>query len=566
MITKIIIRNFKMFEEVEVDLGDTVVFVGPNDSGKTTALQALSLWNIGLQRWLEKHGQKGYKPKKRTGVAINRYELLNMPVPSTRLLWRDLHTQAQTKKIRIDIIVEGVSEGESWRCGLEFDYPNSETIYCRPLRTSEEDKPERMVIPFESSPVVTAFLPPMSGLAPNELRLDEGAINVRLGEGRTAEVLRNLCYQIFQERDNWNRLSSAISSLFPVSINEPLYNPNRGEVTLTYREKSGIEFDISSAGRGFQQTLLLLSYLYRKPSSVLLLDEPDAHLEILRQREIYGLLSDVARSIGSQLIIATHSEVLLNEAADKDLVIAFVGKPHPMKKTDKVKKALRDIRWDDYYQAEQTGWVLYLEGSSDLAMLKAFAEKLDHPLKDYLKLAFTHYVSNLPQKAVKHFHGLREAKSDLVGVALFDHLDSDLPERFNQRYLHGLMWEKREFENYFCNEKVLLAYAAKGRPDDLFEEAAQNRRIDAMNDSIKEITQALYTLGKGNPWVDDIKVSDEVINPLFEKYFSKLSLPKMEKGSFYKLIEYLDKDDVSQEVIDKLDAILEVAKRATPLG
>jgi hypothetical protein len=37
----------------------------------------------------------------------------------------------------------------------------------------------------------------MSGLAANETRLDPGAISVRLGEGRTAEVLRNLCYLAF---------------------------------------------------------------------------------------------------------------------------------------------------------------------------------------------------------------------------------------------------------------------------------------------------------------------------------------------------------------------------------
>lgn len=44
MLTKLTIRNFKRFGEVEVELGSPVVFIGPNDSGKTTALQALALW------------------------------------------------------------------------------------------------------------------------------------------------------------------------------------------------------------------------------------------------------------------------------------------------------------------------------------------------------------------------------------------------------------------------------------------------------------------------------------------------------------------------------------------
>ena len=48
MLTKLIIGNFKRFGEVEIELGSPVVFIGPNNSGKTSAMQALALWDIGL--------------------------------------------------------------------------------------------------------------------------------------------------------------------------------------------------------------------------------------------------------------------------------------------------------------------------------------------------------------------------------------------------------------------------------------------------------------------------------------------------------------------------------------
>ena len=51
MLTRIRIRNFKRFEDSEIELGKAVLLIGPNNSGKTTALQALSLWDIGLRRW-----------------------------------------------------------------------------------------------------------------------------------------------------------------------------------------------------------------------------------------------------------------------------------------------------------------------------------------------------------------------------------------------------------------------------------------------------------------------------------------------------------------------------------
>ncbi|MDE0648330.1 MAG: AAA family ATPase [Cyanobacteria bacterium MAG IRC4_bin_6] len=43
MLTKLRARNFKCFEDVEIALGNPVVLVGPNNSGKATVLQALAL-------------------------------------------------------------------------------------------------------------------------------------------------------------------------------------------------------------------------------------------------------------------------------------------------------------------------------------------------------------------------------------------------------------------------------------------------------------------------------------------------------------------------------------------
>src|SRR5882724_4454784 len=231
MLTKLKIRNFKRFGSIEVELGNPVVFIGPNNSGKTSALQALALWDMGLRRWNEKRKGKA-TPERRPGVTVNRRDLIAVPVPDANLLWRNLHVRdvqrsegkPETKNVRIEIVVEGVTEDASWTCGLEFDYANDESLYCRPLRASEEHGAARLLIPEQAGKVQIAFLPPMSGLAANETRLDPGAINVRVGEGRTAEVLRNLCYRTFDEdRKNWDNLNRYIRSLFGVELEPPQY-------------------------------------------------------------------------------------------------------------------------------------------------------------------------------------------------------------------------------------------------------------------------------------------------------------------------------------------------------
>jgi energy-coupling factor transporter ATP-binding protein EcfA2 len=570
MLTKLTIRNFKLFEEVEIELGERVVFIGPNNAGKTSALQALALWDLGAKRWLEKRGS-GPLPEKRPGVTINRRDLIAVPVPSAKLLWRNLHVReggrdegkVRTQNVLIEICVEGVHQGKTWTCGLEFDYANEESIYCRPVRTSNG---QRMEVPEHLASLPLAYLPPMSGLVSQETRLDMGAINVRLGEGRTAEVLRNLCWQVLKSDngpEKWRAIAEQIEALFGVKLNEPRYIKERGEIVMDYRTRDGTTLDLSASGRGQQQTLLLLAHMAANPGAVLLLDEPDAHLEILRQRQIYQVLTDQATRTGSQIIAASHSEVILNEAADRDMVIAFVGKPHRIDdRGSQVLKALRDVGFEHYYLAEETGWVLYLEGSTDLAMLRAFASALNHPAGQFLERPFVHYVANQPRKAQEHFYALREAKRDLVGIAIYDRLEANLPD---DPALVQKMWKRRELENYLCQRETLLAFAEYqgcNQQGDLFVESWRM----AMDEVIGEVESALRTLGK-DPWSADIKASDDFLDPLFRKFYERLKLPNlMSKTDYHSLAVFVPAGSIDPEIREALDAIVETANKARPLG
>ncbi len=573
MLTRIKIRNFKRFDDVEIDLDKAVVLIGPNNSGKTTALQALALWDIGLRRWNEKRKGKS-SPEKRPGVTVNRRDLFSIPVPSANLLWRDLHVRdvrraaengktQKTENVRVEIIVDGVVNGSEWSCGLEFDYANEESFYCRPLRL-EKGGNKRMAVPSDVENVRVTFLPPMSGLADREFLKQPGEVGVLIGQGQTAQVLRNLCYKIHQEKDSghWNNLVGHIRELFGVELLEPQYIAERSEITMAYREGEN-RLDLSSSGRGLQQTLLLLAHLYANPGAVLLLDEPDAHLEILRQRQTYNLLIQVAEQQSSQIIAASHSEVVLGEAANRDVVIAFVGKPHRIDdRGSQVLKSPQDIGFDQYYQAEETGWVLYLESSTDLSILQAFARLLDHEAQDCLERPFVKYVeTNLPQRARDHFFGLREAKNDLVGIAIFDRLTAELQ---SARGLSETMWRRREIENYFCMEEVLLAYARHDLPDDLFGAAESQLREQVMAEAIGEVTK-LLEIDELSPWSPDVKASDQVLDRVFRLFFKKLRLPlQLRKSGYHILAGLVPRESMDEEITEKLDAVVAVRRKARP--
>ena len=561
MLTSITARNFKQFESVTVDLDEVVVFVGPNDSGKTTALQALSLWELGLRRWRERWGMVPTSDMQRPGVSINRLDLFSVPVNHANQLWRGLRTREAnrqnvgTSNVRIEIEVHGRSTaGNVWSCGFEFDYANPESFYCRPLRTSLDGQ-SRMSVPPEALQEQVAFLPPMSGLSSLEAMLQPGTVNVLLGQGRTAEVLRNLCFQVFSHQpQGWEKvLVPRMQQLFGATILEPQYNSERGEITLRYRDARmpNLELDLASSGRGFQQTLLLTAYLLLHPNSVIMLDEPDAHLEILRQRQIYQAITETATQQSSQLLIATHSEVLLNEAGDRHTVTAFVGSPHRMDgRSSQVFKALAEIGFENYLQAAQKGWVLYLEGSTDLAVLRAFARQLGHQAEAFLERPFVHYVGNQPMQARRHFYGLREACPDLRGFALFDRLN--LPGDGSQ-VMREYSWKKREIENYMCSRDLLLRWVRVQSP--LF--------LQSMEDAISEVENARRILGQTSPWDGNTKVSEDFLVPLFRSFYEKTGLgSQVSKSDYHFLVRHMEVADIDPEVVTVLDSIVDVASQA----
>lgn len=565
MLTRLIIRNFKRFDSVEIELSDAVVFIGPNNSGKTTALQALALWDAGCRQWLAK--RSGGKSEAAKAITIGRKDLVALPLPAANALWRDQKVRegyreegkTKTRQLLIEVILEGRHAGSDWRWGFEFEYVSREYFYCRPVKGQAlESLPELDKI------ARPAFLPPLGGMALEEPLLLPGRVEVLLGTGRSGEVLRNLCYAVWERHDGaWGQVQHKMQALFGVRLQAPTLVESQGLIELGYTPADGgSALPITSAGLGMLQTLQLLVFLQWKPGAVLLLDEPDAHLEILRQRQTYQVLVELARSKGSQVICASHSEVVLNEAMQRDQVVAFVGKPHTAVASAQVLKALRDYGFEHYMQAEQKGWVLYVEGSTDLAILQAWARKLGHAAAAYLERPFVHYLNtNVPAHARAHFNAVREANPRLEGFALFDRLDA--APQAAMPGLHEKVWKRREIENYLASPEVLLAFAAgSAQATDLIEASEASLRRQHMQAAIHDVEQAVQTLGE-NLWSPDRKASEQVLPQVLQRYAGKVAdHRRLNKGSYYTLIDFQDAATVDAEVRSVLDDIAALAQRA----
>lgn len=574
MITEIKIKNFKILGETDwIPLDGNVVFIGPNNSGKTTALQALALWNYGIQKWIEK---KHSKAPIMTGAVMNRKDLFAIPVSKSKFIWSNLVTgtsekdesgkDSAAKEVTIAISVKGIIENKKWVCGFEFRYDSEETIYVKPLAALENNIANEDIELLQK--INVAFLPPMSGLKLEEEKLLFSTVEYRMGEGRTAEILGNLCYQVIHPenemlskgrnpKEDWKLMTEKLKQLFLVDLIEPELD-NKGIIKLKYIDISSNELEMASSGRGMQQITLLLAYLLLKPNCIILLDEPDAHLEILKQEQVYELLTEIAEKRGSQLLIASHSEVVLNKAvASRDNVIAFYPHAKPKlinRNSTDLLKALKTIGFEEYYLAQQSGWILYLEGGTDLPILKKFAEKLNHPVLDKLKNCFHKTINtNDPTPARNHFAGLKDAKHDLTGIAIYDNIQKPIGDHPG---LKETKWEKNEIENYFFSQQVMLDWAAGEVSKDLFGESEAIQRTEAMKNALEDVLTGAAKKDSNDAYWSEAKASGEIekILKAFNKYMNHPG--NTSKARFLDLIDYLPIQNMDIEITEKLDFIL----------
>lgn len=141
------IQNFKRFgHQQRIDLDHPAVLIGPNNCGKTTAIQAIALWSQAVKTWLERKGRT--PPRQRTSTSINRLHIVSVPVQRTRYFWHNTAVRIANRPITLQITLGILFQGQVEPVTMQFRNQGNDLVYCTPDEQTRNN-PDLILIQYD---------------------------------------------------------------------------------------------------------------------------------------------------------------------------------------------------------------------------------------------------------------------------------------------------------------------------------------------------------------------------------------------------------------------------------
>lgn len=303
------VRDFRCCKDVRFELTDLHAFVGPNDSGKSTLLEAIQ---VGASR-----------PSK-------------LPVD-----WRiDLTNGLAVARTAI----ETVTLRDGVRAPLPPDLANR-----------------------------ASTIPPVVRLDPDELRvaadlLTGDVVDAWFASARGRGLPAVYDVLLSQNRAAFDALEASCRSFYPTVANLVLENQGSQKV-LGVRLVDGTRVLATHMSEGMLFFLAYAAMQYLRPAPVLLIEEPETGLHPSRIADVVRVLREIAKT--RQVVLATHSPLVVNELAP-DEVSVVTRDPITGTRVTRLKDTPNFEQRASVYALGEL-WLAYANGTDEAPLLRPVA-------------------------------------------------------------------------------------------------------------------------------------------------------------------------------------------------
>ncbi|MBN9604982.1 MAG: AAA family ATPase [Actinomycetales bacterium] len=490
------VKRFKQFQDsiVHVEPGLTIV-AGGNNSGKSSLLQALAVWEFCKVATVAQKGREALYHTSNQGFGLGDDEFSPINLPSLKHLWTNLRTQKGDEDpdgYTLLVSCRWLDDASEHELGFSLALANDRLFIKVAITT----------VSAEVEVPVVAYLPPFAGISAREERTYGALRRRRIGEGLAGAVLRNLLLDMreqnsrsrallrgekskisdpdlrqLRETDPWELLQQTLREVF----NAELAIAEFDEEYNTYIQASVIKGDVKGyqltrypgynsrdlmvEGSGFLQWLSVYTLATSPDADVLLFDEPDAHLHAALQAQLVERLGDLANKLGKQVLLATHSGEILRSTPPTSIMEVRGGGTFRYLSEDEQKVGLIVGIGSTYAprieRVRDTRRVFFYEGSSDLSVLRALGEIGGLPLPQKVgwwqtpdghrerKVLWRALATEFPGTRAYSLRDRDDEPQNSVGVNLEDKSFPDV-DGFQSR-----KWKRRYIESYLIEPTAI---------------------------------------------------------------------------------------------------------------
>ncbi|MFC2045264.1 ATP-dependent endonuclease, partial [Chloroflexota bacterium] len=345
MLEQLELINFRCFEHCTVEFEKFNLFVGKNNTGKSTLVDALKLVSNVLRY-----------AQYRDGYLEDR----DIPFSLTNL--RHDYNEDET--------IVRAKFSDNFEVTIEFpfgDRPNSffsindETVSKANLQLLDK--------------TVVGIIPPVGTFEAVERPGNKKYVQSIMISHLTPRHFRNIWHYFDEEFQQFQEL---LEKTWPGCVIErPEYNSSINELYMFFKENN-ITREIFWSGHGFQVWLQLMTFLIKLGrTETLILDEPDIYLHSDMQKKLVA----ICRERSNQTIIATHAVDIIEEVEPDDIICIDkeTNTPKRLSSIDEVQTIVNELgssqnlKLVHFYRGKTC---LFVEGK-DFSYLKILAKTLN---------------------------------------------------------------------------------------------------------------------------------------------------------------------------------------------
>jgi AAA15 family ATPase/GTPase len=550
---KIRVQKFKKIDDVEVELSQINIFIGTNNSGKSSFIQGIQ-FAISACQTLELIGASWVKGKTKT-LALDSKDFLYTPTNDISYLYHGkLLSGSRTK------------EDRNW---IEFTFNNGKESKLKISRgknggftTVLEGKDLGNKLSSISIPYAV-YVPGIAGIPILEKYEVPIAVKKSATRGDSNNYLRNILYAINADKNKWSEFIKSVNSVYNEVDMSVFFDENTSEYIDVYVSSNGIKLPLDSVGTGLLQVIQIFAYIEYFSPKIVLLDEPDSHIHPTKQKALANeIVKRVKENPELKVVFSTHSRYILESLEDDAKVVHFQSG-----------SALDDVKGSNILLDIGAADADYLFAKKNLKYIIVTEDKVDNvsEKKEFLKKFLI--ANGIPEdEFVLHsYEGCTKVdfakilqgfvRKQIPTAKVLLHIDRDqkvegdrelekLKVDCEKRDILLFVTKYQEIESYFCTpQNIQKIY-------DIPLEQAQEECKRIIN-SLEEETRRRLTnfilrdrpeLGKNKDGNTDIAKVNKLVDVWYKAYAFELTLGKEMLGAVKKYAQEVLKDDPNKIV------------------